>query len=485
MKFKLSQILDSNLLLEGRKEDAIRKYGEEHTELINLLSDADPSGNNKYLGWMVKASLGMLSSSDIPLADTVARRVTDFHNQLSRIKNKDINSYKDWGEFIKVVDEALSKAEEKRISKEAVKVYEDDDVVIMAPMTVEASCKYGAGSKWCIAATSGPDGVNQEFDNYSKHSNFYFFIRKNVSAKNDPVGYKYALQFRFTNGENLTWWNAQDNSSSNAPSFVTTKMMDAVRAYNPSHIKKKLQAHLNSFLAKPKLSDYKKYSTILTDEQRVGVVNKIISLGQLTSKHFIILAPDLSEKQKNNFINQYTKGSITASDYEKMKEHLTEQDKKAIIINNPTILNNFKIMSELNDVDFSDETKFFITKKLDSKLINNTDSKVLLKKWSMTKEEREKHNETSFYVYLSDSDIKSVDSLNLMDKVSGLVKVDPLDPNSYRTINMLKLKKQVQQEMKMYGIKTSFGLLDEYLSNDLKLPSNIADIIKEKSVEIG
>ena len=38
MKFKLSQILESNILLEGRKEDVIKKYGEEHTELIQLLS---------------------------------------------------------------------------------------------------------------------------------------------------------------------------------------------------------------------------------------------------------------------------------------------------------------------------------------------------------------------------------------------------------------------------------------------------------------
>ena len=80
MKFNLSQLLESNLILEGRKEDAIRKYGEEHIELINLLSDADPSGNNKYLNWMVGASLGELEdNNNIPTADTVAKKVKDFH----------------------------------------------------------------------------------------------------------------------------------------------------------------------------------------------------------------------------------------------------------------------------------------------------------------------------------------------------------------------------------------------------------------------
>ena len=48
MEFNLSQILESTILLEGRKEDAIKKYGEEHKELIEMLSSVDPSGNNKY-----------------------------------------------------------------------------------------------------------------------------------------------------------------------------------------------------------------------------------------------------------------------------------------------------------------------------------------------------------------------------------------------------------------------------------------------------
>ena len=69
MKFNLSQILESNLLLEGRKEDTIKKYGEEHSDLINLLSNVDPSGNNKYLGWMVKTALGFNKDENIPTAD--------------------------------------------------------------------------------------------------------------------------------------------------------------------------------------------------------------------------------------------------------------------------------------------------------------------------------------------------------------------------------------------------------------------------------
>jgi len=99
----------------------------------------------------------------------------------------------------------------------------------------------------------------------------------------------------------------------------------------------------------------------------------------------------------------------------------------------------------------------------------------------MTDEQRKKHNETFFYVFLSSGE--SDEGLELID---SLIKVDPLNPESYRTINMMKLKKQVQPSTKMYGIKTANGLLDSYINKkDVEFPTNIIGMIKEKAVEIG
>ena len=127
---------------------------------------------------MVKTALGKNQDKSIPTVDAILRIVTGFHKHLARIKNKDINSYKELIDLKDVVDEAEKAAEEKRISKQAKKVFENDEAVIYAPFTVQASCKYGAGSRWCIAGTSGTNNSNPHFDDYSKHSNFYFFINK-------------------------------------------------------------------------------------------------------------------------------------------------------------------------------------------------------------------------------------------------------------------------------------------------------------------
>ena len=482
MDFNLSQILDSNILLEGRKEDAIKIYGEEHTDLVNLLSDVDPSGNNKYLNWMLKTALGKNKDEDIPTADTVARVVSDFHRNLQRINNKDINSYKTLVDLKIVVDSALKAEKDVRVSKEAGKIYEDEDVVIMAPFTVEASCKYGAGSKWCIAATNNSNNTNNHFDDYSKHSNFYYFLRKDVTRDESPRGYKWALQWRFDGGDNRkTWWDAQDSSHRDTPDFVTEKMMNAVSAYNPSHTKKKLDTQIQSFIVSPKVNEYKKFKQFLSKEQLSGVIDKIISMGNLNSNVFTTIVDGLSDEQKNDFIKNYVVGTVSSSDYEKMKEHLSVSQKESLVINNPQILNNFNIMNSLSEDVFNDVIKYNISGKIDNKLINNTDSKVLMKKWSMTDEQREKHNETSFYVFLSSGE--SDEGLELID---SLIKVDPLNPESYRTINMMKLKKQVQPSTKMYGIKTTNCLLDSYINKkDVEFPTNIMGMIKEKAVEIG
>jgi len=475
MKFKLSQILESNILLEGRREDVIKKYGEEHTSLVDLFVDVDPSGNNKYLEWMVKTALGKNEDINTPTADNVARVVNDFHRNLARIKSKDINSYKSLVQLKQTVDEALAAEEEKQIAKQAKKLYDKDGVLIYAPFTVQASCRYGAGSKWCIAGKSDNRGLNTYFDDYSKHSNFYFFINNNLNASSSPRDYKYALQWRFDRGsEDLTWWDAQDNSHSNPPNWITEDMMKVVRNFNPEHKKIKLTAKAKAFMENPTWNEYAIYSDMLTPEQKTNVIDKIINKGGLNSQAFSALSKDLTDKQKMEFITNYVKGNVNVSDYRNMKDNLNESQKITLITFNPSILNNYDVMNELNG-ELSDQQKYKIAKSIDAKQINNTDSKVLFRKWSMTEEERTKHSSTSFYVFLSTPS----------EYVEKLVKVDPLDPDSYRTINMMKLRKQVQSDTKMYGIKTNASLLDEYVNKTSdEMDEATIDMIKQNATAI-
>ena len=52
---KLKLILENVILSEGRLEDVKKRYPNVDPKIIDKFSEGDPSGNNKYLDWMVKS----------------------------------------------------------------------------------------------------------------------------------------------------------------------------------------------------------------------------------------------------------------------------------------------------------------------------------------------------------------------------------------------------------------------------------------------
>ena len=200
----------SDLLLEGRKEDILKKYGGENQEVIdtiNYFSVEDPSGNNKYLEWMFKNWAGLGKDRNYsPLDYEVVDLVKLFHQNVQRVKNKDINSYS-----FKELEETVKEAEEKRrltqIKKEAKKqktvIYEDDNWFVVSPHSWKSSCYYGAGTKWCVTSkdTSG------HWDNYSKRATFFYIIDKN-KTKEDRY-YKVAYRQLKKEGK-FELWDAED-----------------------------------------------------------------------------------------------------------------------------------------------------------------------------------------------------------------------------------------------------------------------------------
>lgn len=68
-------------------------------------------------------------------------------------------------------------------------MFENDDWIVMIPRTQEASCKYGAGTKWCIAAKNDDD--NQYIDYIDKGATIYYIISKKLTIKN--IFYKMAV----------------------------------------------------------------------------------------------------------------------------------------------------------------------------------------------------------------------------------------------------------------------------------------------------
>lgn len=203
-----------DILTEALVDNLIEKYPNEG-DIIQTLNDESKSiaGSNKYLQWMVKQWMNTEDSSEEALEEII-NATSSFHQALPRINRetitklinindfptvsiytsivnspKDINSYPN-AEVLRDISMRIllepSRSEKEKFAKTgADKIYEDDRWLLAKINTKEASCYYGAGSKWCTAATK-----HNAFGQYNKNGNLYYLIDK--SRKTGPY-YKMAI----------------------------------------------------------------------------------------------------------------------------------------------------------------------------------------------------------------------------------------------------------------------------------------------------
>ena len=234
-----------NILLEGRIEDAERYIhnavglmSDGSQEIFDFLVDSDPSGNQKYLMWMVKMYDTDSGFSPNMLQDLVQR----FHNNLDKIhpalvtdmgfysaskvatSPKNIDSYPDYRTLKRVVEAAEESVTRKQKEKEAKsgvdKLYEDDRWLLVKPNTYEGSCYYGSSTKWCTSSKDAP----QHFASYSKTGNLYYIIDK---SKDVGDFFKIALHKDWNGKEE--WYDRADNQQEK-------ETVEAIRSLLPAKL---------------------------------------------------------------------------------------------------------------------------------------------------------------------------------------------------------------------------------------------------------
>jgi hypothetical protein len=194
------------LLIEGRLEDVIKKYSNYHTvPSIKLLAQKDPSGNNKYLMWMMDQY--DKNNNDYEL---IIDLVNKFYKNQQRLKGDKRDLYK--YNSLSDLESELSKVPDKskRQQKKAVKregadiVFENDEVVVLIPKTHEASCYYGSNTKWCTASKDD----SSYFDDYLEEVTLYYILPKDGGEKVAVAVDEHNNKEIFDsgdNGERLSW----------------------------------------------------------------------------------------------------------------------------------------------------------------------------------------------------------------------------------------------------------------------------------------
>jgi len=116
IKKLLKELFEQKLLLEGRIEDAKKKYPQFSDAIFDFYTENDPSGNQKYLNWLLSRTI---KDSNYELGnpktyhDDMIIAIIFFHSNQQKFTKKDINQYKDLISLEKSIVEVEEKIKEK------------------------------------------------------------------------------------------------------------------------------------------------------------------------------------------------------------------------------------------------------------------------------------------------------------------------------------------------------------------------------------
>lgn len=200
----------SNYVVPGHEDRGAMKNDEEWGDIIRLVQrpENDPSKNGKYIDWVLARLVDWWSGelngdgedmrSMLPELEYLLEIVDSFHKFSERnlIEDKDIYNpkYKDLKVMGNVLGEAGRRAneiaKERQLKSGVDKIYEDSRWLVVVPKTYEASCHYGAGTKWCTTSKN----TDSYFKTYTTNGVLFYILDKTRKAGSL---YKFAIHRQF------------------------------------------------------------------------------------------------------------------------------------------------------------------------------------------------------------------------------------------------------------------------------------------------
>lgn len=130
---------------------------------------------------------------------------------------------------------------------ERIKLYQDEHILVVVPLSFQASCKYGANTTWCTATPSS----NESYNTYSNNGIFFYFIIKSPYQNAKIKEYKFAYYHSFNKSyDNRTGWYDMDDYfyQENDPRYNGQKVADIklIEFLIPEFIFEKVSEYIES-----------------------------------------------------------------------------------------------------------------------------------------------------------------------------------------------------------------------------------------------
>lgn len=159
-------------------DDLIKKYPKVRTSTAKIFNEGDKTPTKKYLEYLFKYWTNTPTHCK-PISRELCELVMEFDSLLPYIENKDIynKQYADIDKLVAVIRKARELKEEKTFVREdnVEVLIENDDYLLIRPLTLKGSMKYGAETRWCTTQANG-----NHFRNYTNRGFLYYLISKRV-----------------------------------------------------------------------------------------------------------------------------------------------------------------------------------------------------------------------------------------------------------------------------------------------------------------
>ena len=198
-----------DLLSEAASLDDVhaKYYSSIPRDTFERIVSADPTSGTDKMGRYGKWLLGLYKGGRLKEEDLYKAKqyLSLFDKFKGRLERKDIGQYGSLPALYDAVrpfesgDISANNSEEERRIKanEAKRVYESPEWLVIVPLTREAACLYGKGTKWCTAA--------EESDNYFDYYNEQGPLYININRRD---GRKYQVHF-----ETKSFMDARDEET--------------------------------------------------------------------------------------------------------------------------------------------------------------------------------------------------------------------------------------------------------------------------------
>lgn len=185
------------LIQEGRVDDFKSKYGKKFGEKTNEIISNIP---HKFLDWVGK------NLDNINIEENLQKTIQGlkkFEKISSNLPITDLYQYKSLGQLLSALSEYEQRLRRKvKPVNGGNVVYDDGRYFIVNPLTLDSSCYYGRGTKWCTAAAS-----NSQFSRYNDDGKLFYILDRTLPT--NDIHYKVALLKKFDGDK--TFYDAQDS----------------------------------------------------------------------------------------------------------------------------------------------------------------------------------------------------------------------------------------------------------------------------------